>query len=357
MHTNNENLDLLDQLIIEARRRRASDVHLTEGGPVWFRIHGSLRKVEDFSSRDLSVRDMLLALMGEAARIQFDQGLDVDFSWQSSDGCRQRVNIFRERKHMAATIRLLNDEIPTLEQLKIPTELYQMAEEPRGLILITGPTGSGKSTTLAAIIESLNQKYDRHIITIEDPIEYVYENKKSLIHQREVGGDVTDFASALRSSLREDPDVILVGEMRDYETIQAALLAAETGHLVLSTLHTTTAAQTVERIIDACPAASQNQVRTQLSGVLKGILTQCLIPCGGGVSRIPATELLMGTDAVLNLVREGKTHQIPSMMQSSASIGMHTLNMDLSRLMQESYITKEDAKRYTNHVAELEQYL
>lgn len=211
-------LDVMNQLIIEARRRRASDVHLTEGEPVWFRIHGTLMKMEDFSSLEASVRDMLLSLMSEGTKAKFDQGLDVDFSWQSLDGCRQRVNIFRERKHIAATIRLLNDEIPTLEQLKIPTELYQMSEEPRGLILITGPTGSGKSTTLAAVIESLNQKYDRHIITIEDPIEYVYENKKSLIHQREVGADVTDFASALRSSLREDPDVILVGEMRDYET-------------------------------------------------------------------------------------------------------------------------------------------
>ncbi len=356
-----DSMEMIDRLIRSARERKASDVHLTEGGSVWFRIHGTLRRedtlIDDGAFDVGSIRDMLFSIMSGDGKERFSLGFDVDFSWQSSDGCRQRVNVFRERKCMAATIRLLNDEIPTLEQLKIPTELYQMAEEPRGLILITGPTGSGKSTTLAAVIESLNQKFDRHIITIEDPIEYVYENKKSLIHQREVGADVKDFASALRSSLREDPDVILVGEMRDYETIQAALLAAETGHLVLSTLHTTTAAQTVERIIDACPAESQNQVRIQLAGVLKGILTQCLIPCGGGVSRIAATELLMGTDAVLNLVREGKTHQIPSMMQSSSAIGMHTLNMDLSRLLKQGYITPEDARRYTNHAAELEQYL
>lgn len=233
----------------------------------------------------------------------------------------------------------------------------RQAGKRKELILVTGPTGSGKSTTLAAVIEAMNQKYDRHIITIEDPIEYVYECKKSLIHQREVGQDVTNFASALRSALREDPDVILVGEMRDYETISAALLAAETGHLVLSTLHTTGAAQTVERIIDACPAESQNQVRIQLAGTLKGIISQCLIPCGGGMTRVPATEFLTGSDAILNLIREGKTHQISAMMQSSAASGMHTLNMDLSRLMQQGYITREEAMKFTNNKAELTQYM
>ena len=236
----------------------------------------------------------------------------------------------------------------------MPTVLYEMAKAPRGLILVTGPTGSGKSTTLAAMIEYMNQNSERHIITIEDPIEYVYETKKSLIHQREVGEDVGDFALALRSALREDPDVILVGEMRDYETIQAALLAAETGHLVLSTLHTTGAAQTVERVIDACPTGGQNQVRVQLAGTLKGIVSQCLIPCGGGVTRVAGTELLVATDAILNLIREGKTHQISSMMQSGTALGMHTLNMDLVRLMHQGYITWEDAVIYTNNKAELE---
>lgn len=221
------------------------------------------------------------------------------------------------------------------------------------LILVTGPTGSGKSTTLAAMIEHVNQNSDRHIITIEDPIEYKYQCKKSLIHQREVGEDVGSFADALRSALREDPDVILVGEMRDYETISAALLAAETGHLVLSTLHTTGAAQTVERIIDACPAEGQNQVRIQLAGTLKGIISQCLIPCGGGLGRVVATEVLTGNDAILNLIREGKTHQMPAMMQSGAAKGMHTLNMDLLRLMQEGYITQKEAVMYTNDKAEL----
>ena len=239
----------------------------------------------------------------------------------------------------------------------MPTILYEMAQKPRGLVLVTGPTGSGKSTTLAAMIEYVNRTLDRHVITIEDPIEYMYESKQSLIHQREVGEDVTNFADALRSALREDPDVILVGEMRDYETISAALTAAETGHLVLSTLHTTGAAQTVERIIDACPAGSQNQVRVQLAGTLKAIISQCLIPCGGGLSRVAATELLVGTDAILNLVREGKTHQICAMIQSGSASGMHTLNADLARLVREGYITTEDARAYTNNGSDLEQYL
>ena len=238
----------------------------------------------------------------------------------------------------------------------MPKLLYKLAEEPRGLILVTGPTGSGKSTTLAAMIEHINQPRAEHVITIEDPIEYTYQSKMALIHQRETGRDVVDFASALRSALREDPDIILVGEMRDYETIMAALTAAETGHLVLSTLHTTGAAQTIERVIDACPAGSQNQVRTQLAGVLKGVITQCLMPVDDGTGRIAGTEILLGTDAITNLIRENKSHQMGSMMQSGGATGMHTLNMDLMRLVREGYIKKESALQYTNDKRDLEQY-
>ncbi len=348
----------MEQLILDARRVKASDIHVTEGMPVWYRVHGKLAKSQlQFSQEEL--RALLIGSMDERQKEIFASGRDVDFALEISDGSRQRVNIFRQQHQVAATIRLLNTEIPTLEQLRMPTRLYQMAQQPRGLILVTGPTGSGKSTTLAAMIEHINQNSDRHIITIEDPIEYKYQCKKSLIHQREVGEDVGSFADALRSALREDPDVILVGEMRDYETISAALLAAETGHLVLSTLHTTGAAQTVERIIDACPTGSQNQIRIQLAATLKGIVSQCLIPCGevDGVARIAGTELLVATDAILNLIREGKTHQISSMMQAGGNAGMHTLNMDLSRLMRQGYITKERAREYTNNPAELEQYM
>lgn len=318
-----KNHEIIDHLIRKARAEKASDIHISEGMPIWQRVNGHLQK-SDWQMEPEQIKEMLLGMLNEAQREAFYQGRDVDFSWETTDGCRQRVNIFCQQKKIAATIRILNQTIPTLEALKIPSILYDMAKEPRGIVLVTGPTGSGKSTTLAAVIEHMNQTYDRHIITIEDPVEYVYESKKSLIHQREVGQDVPDFASALRSALREDPDVILVGEMRDYETISAALLAAETGHLVLSTLHTTGAAQTVERIIDACPAEGQNQVRIQLAGTLKGIISQCLIPCGGGLSRVAATEVLTGNDAILNLIREGKTHQMPAMMQSGAAKGMRT---------------------------------
>ncbi len=344
------------EIIRDARKRGASDIHISEGMPLWYRVNGRLRASELKPSPE-EVRSLLLSLLDERHRRAFEAGEDADFSLETPEGERQRVNVFQQQKRIAATIRLLNGRIPSLEELKMPTILYEMARKPRGLILVTGPTGSGKSTTLAAMIEYLNQNLDRHVITIEDPIEYRYESKQSLIHQREVGDDAGSFASALRSALREDPDVILVGEMRDYETISAALLAAETGHLVLSTLHTTGAAQTVERIIDACPAEGQNQVRIQLAGTLKGIVSQCLIPCGGGLARIAATELLVSTDSILNLIREGKTHQIPSMMQVGADTGMHTLNMDLGRLVREGYITREDAMNYTNNKAEIEQYL
>lgn len=346
----------MDAIIREARSQGASDIHISEGMPIWYRVNGRLFPAET-KLNETETAALLESLLTERERDTFDRGMDADFAIQTTDGYRQRVNVFRQQKKIAATIRLLNSTILTLEELHMPTVLYQMAAQPRGLILVTGPTGSGKSTTLAAMIEHVNQNSDRHVITIEDPIEYVYECKRSLIHQREVGPDVTDFASAIRSSLREDPDVILVGEMRDYETISAALLAAETGHLVLSTLHTTGAAQTVERVIDACPTGGQNQVRAQLAGTLKGIISQCLIPTIGGTGRVAGTELLVGTDAILNLIREGKTHQIPAMMQTGSNNDMHTLNMDLSRLVRQGYITRESAVEYTNNKMEIGQYI
>lgn len=298
----------IDTIIREAREKKASDIHLSEGMPIWYRVNGRLIQAEAQIPSEEMV-EMLTDILSERQRKLFDAGKDADFAIRTSDGHRQRVNVFRQQKKVAA------------------------------------------------MIEHMNQVSDRHIITIEDPVEYVYENKKSLIHQREVGEDVESFAAALRSALREDPDVILVGEMRDYETIQAALLAAETGHLVLSTLHTTGATQTVERIIDACPTSGQNQVRIQLAGTLKGIISQCLIPCEDGMTRVAATELLIGTDAILNLVREGKTHQIGSIMQTSGNAAMHTLNMDLSRLVKQGYISRENALAYTNNKAEIQQYL
>lgn len=345
----------LDRIILMARELKASDIHMSAGLPLLIRVHGRLVNAPLQPTKE-EVVHMLFGLLNDQQKEQLYIGHDIDFALRSSDGFRQRVNIFRQQGEVAATIRLLNSYIPTLEELRLTPKLYELAQEPRGLVLITGPTGSGKSTTLAAMLEYINQTKPVHIITIEDPIEYVYEGKKALIHQREAGKDTISFASALRSALREDPDIILVGEMRDFETISAALTAAETGHLVLSTLHTTGAAQTIDRVIDACPAGSQNQIRTQLTGVLKGIVTQCLMPTANGQGRVAATELLLGTDAACNMIRENKCHQMSTIMQSGGALGMHTLNMDLVRLVNQNVITMETAMAYTNDRKELGQY-
>lgn len=259
-----------DEIMRDAREKEASDIHITEGMPMRYRIHGTLQESR-LQAEDGETRALLCGMLDEGQLAALEGGADIDFAVTSSDGQRQRVNIFRQQGKLAATIRLLNGRIPTAEELQLPRIVTELAKEPRGLILVTGPTGSGKSTTLAAMVEHINRTRSAHIITIEDPVEYVYECRQALIHQREVGRDVAGFAPALRSALREDPDIILVGEMRDFETISAALTAAETGHLVLSTLHTTGAAQTIDRIIDACPGERENQVRAQLVGVLKGI--------------------------------------------------------------------------------------
>lgn len=345
----------LNQLIMMGREEKASDLHMSAGMPLMMRVNGKLVQTLAQPSTD-ETNEMLYGLLNEKQKQRLADGYDIDFAIETPDHNRQRVNVFRQQNQIAATIRLLNSYIPTLQELHMPEILNKLAEEPRGLILVTGPTGSGKSTTLAAMIEHINCTRADHIITIEDPIEYKYDSKMALIHQRETGRDVVDFASALRSALREDPDIILVGEMRDYETIMAALTAAETGHLVLSTLHTTGASQTIERVIDACPSSSQNQVRTQLAGVLKGVITQCLMPTANGDSRIAGTEILLGTDAITNLIRENKSFQMGSMMQSGGATGMHTLNMDLVRLVQERKITKETAVQYTNDKKDLAQY-
>ena len=346
----------MEKIIEAAREMRASDIHMTEGNEILFRVDGRLVKAP-LQPSEQQTREMILGMLEEGEQNRLFGGEDIDISLQTDQGRRLRVNVFRQQKKLAATLRLFPDRIPSLQELSLPEKIGELTEEPRGLILVTGPTGSGKSTTLAAMIEQMNRSRPLHIITIEDPIEYVYEGKKALIHQREIGQDVPNFSQALRSSLREDPDIILVGEMRDYETISAALTAAETGHLVLSTLHTTGTAQTVDRIIDACPAGSQNQIRTQLSGVLKGVITQCLIPLRGGVGRIAGTEILLGTDAICNMIRENKTHQMQSVLQSGAAAGMHTLNMDLMRLVRQQKITMQTAMNYTNDRKDLEQYI
>ena len=347
----------IHELTALARQMKASDIHISQGLPLMFRIDGVLREAPVQYDAD-TTRALIESMLDESHREALDlHRLDADFAIAAPDGTRSRVNVFYQQGKISATLRLLNDEIPTMEQLGLPPVLKKLADEPRGLILVTGPTGSGKSTTLAAMIDHINKTRSDHIITIEDPIEYVYQGRCSLIHQREVGADVRSFASALRSALREDPDVILVGEMRDYETISAAVTAAETGHLVMSTLHTIGAAQTIDRIIDVCPAGAQNQIRGQLAAVLRGVITQQLLPLAVGKGRCAATEILVGTDAVANLIREGKCYQIPSILQSGAALGMHSLNADLARLVSTGRITRQAAERCATNKSDLKNYL
>ena len=343
-------------LVKFARENDASDLHITSGQPPTFRRLGELN-IGPFRGTKEDYKAAILSMLSEPQKEALQAGEDLDFSFEGEGGLRYRVNVFHQQKELAAAIRILRDDIPSLEELHLPEAIRKLAEQPRGIVLVTGPTGSGKSTTLAAMIDYINTNRRAHIITIEDPIEYVHKSKSSLVHQRELHRDVRSFSDALRSAMREDPDVILVGEMRDYETISAAVTAAETGHLVFSTLHTTGAAQTLDRIVDVYPSHSQGMIRSQLSGVLRGVITQTLVPLADLSGRIVATEILIGTDAVLNLIREGKYHQLASAMQSGAAAGMHTLAGDLANLVRQGRITREAAERAVNDKQELAQYL
>lgn len=341
------------ELIDYAKKEGCSDIHITVGTSIAVRRYGNLEMLENVPTAEES-RNMIYCAMTEEQKMLVDEGEDLDFAIMLKNGLRLRANVYHQRNNLAATYRILRDKIPTFAELDVPDSVRKLINEPRGLVLITGPTGSGKTTTLASMVDYVNKKKAKHIMTIEDPIEYVYYHAKSMIHQREVGKDVDSFAKALRSSLREDPDIILVGEMRDFETISAAITAAETGHLVLSTLHTTSAAQTIERIIDAYPPHGQAQARTQLANVLKGIVTQQLLPLEDGTGMTIATEVLINTEAISNQIRENKTHQIPTSMQGGMALGMHTLNADLKRLVKEQKISNETALKYCSNVKDYE---
>ncbi|MDR0325908.1 MAG: type IV pilus twitching motility protein PilT [Oscillospiraceae bacterium] len=332
----------INRLILTARERRASDIHITyERNPV-FRIDGTLLETE-FTLTPEEKYALIVSMLDESQRETLDGGDDVDMCYSMEGNLRHRVNVFRQQRKLACVIRIINQNTPTFEELNLPPVLRQLADEPRGLILVTGPTGSGKSTTLAAMVDYINSTRACHILTVEDPVEYVYTQNKSVIHQRDVGVDVKSFSASLRSAMREDPDVILVGEMRDYETIGAAVTAAETGHLVLSTLHTTGAAMTIDRIIDVFPPHNQQQIRTQLASVLKGVVTQTLLPKAAGKGRVAAFEIMLGTDAVLNLIRENKCHQLNSTIQTSAKQGMVLLDTYLADLVRKGEVRREDA--------------
>ena len=343
----------LVELIRKARSVQCSDLHITAGDFVAVRRFGEL-KLLDIKPTIEETEKMLFDILNDEDIRRVKNGEDIDVAASDESGGRLRINIYHQRRNFAASIRLLDANIPSFEDLGLPGKLLaELASKRSGLVLVTGPTGSGKSTTLAAMIDYINNNMARHIITVEDPIEYVYGFKQSMIHQRQVGRDVPNFASALRSALREDPDVILVGEMRDYETINAAITAAETGHLVMSTLHTKSAAQTVERIISACPIEAQPALTIQLSSILTGVITQTLVPFARKEGRIAATEVMLNNTAVANLIKEKKTNQIQTVLQSNLSSGMHTLNYSLANLVKTRVISREAALKHSENPADL----
>jgi len=345
-------------LLSIAKAHHASDLHITVGVRPKCRISGTLYEMDGFEKLTPAMtKELVESMFGPKQKATMEATGEVDFAYTDTRVGRFRVNAFHQRGSYAAVLRIVASDIPTPEALGIPEAVLGLTKKKRGLVLVTGPTGSGKSTTLASLIDVINKERNEHIITLEDPIEYLHKHNRSIVNQREIGLDTDSYGNALRAALREDPDIILVGEMRDFDTISTAITAAETGHLVMSTLHTTGAAQTIDRIIDACPAGMQNQVRTQLASVLNGVITQCLIPNARGNGRVVATEILVGTDAVCNQIRENKCHQLGSLMQSGSSVGMHTLNGDLSRLVQNGMINRQMAYKYSNDVAELDQYL
>ncbi|WP_027719303.1 type IV pilus twitching motility protein PilT [Desulfovirgula thermocuniculi] len=344
-----------EDLLRLAFELHASDVHLTVGKPPVFRIHGKLVAADELDTAGLPGREWLFALTAQHTEDLARQLMDeerfqklmqvgeVDLPYAVEGLGRFRVNAFKQRGTVALSIRLIPGRIPSFEELGLPEVVAQLARRPRGLVLVTGPTGSGKSTTLAAMIDLINSEKRLHIITLEDPIEYLHVHKKSIVNQREIGRDSLSFAAALRAALREDPDVILVGEMRDLETIATAVTAAETGHLVLATLHTPGAPQTIDRIIDVFPPHQQQQIRLQLSNVLEGIIAQQLLPRKDRPGRVVALEILVATPAIRNLIREGKTHQIISHLQTGARYGMQTLDMALRGLVREGIVSREEA--------------
>lgn len=346
----------IDELIAQAVEAGASDLHITtEKAPV-LRIDGRLVELHEAGILDASAAEaLILPIVPEDKREALAKAGDTDFAY-SVFGSRLRVNVFRQRGSYAAALRVLASRIPTIDELRLPPVMKRLAGLQRGLVLVTGPTGSGKSTTLAAMIDYINENRGCHVITVEDPVEYVHTHKKSVINQREVPEDTVSFSSALRASLREDPDIILVGEMRDLDTISAAITAAETGHLVFSTLHTKGAANTINRIIDVFPAAQQGQIRAQLAESLHGVVTQQLLPVAAGRGRIAALEVMTRTDAIANLIREGKIFQIDNALQTGRQYGMQTMDMALGELVRSRLVSPEEAMLRCVDQQELRRY-
>jgi twitching motility protein PilT len=333
----------ITQLLAFGVEQGASDCHLSASEPPMIRIHGDLKKLDYPPLTKEDVHALVYDIMNDAQRKAFEETHECDFSFEMGTVARFRVNVFMQRKGEGAVFRTIPTKILTLDQLEMPAILKQLCEKEKGLILVTGPTGSGKSTTLAGMVDYLNESFEGHILTVEDPIEFVHQSKKCLVNQRELGPHTNSFANALRAALREDPDVILVGEMRDLETIQLALTAAETGHIVFGTLHTSSAPKTVDRIIDVFPPNQQAQIRAQFAESVEAVITQTLLKKKGG-GRLAALEVMTGTTAIRNLIREGKIHQIPGTMQVSQKDGMQTMDMALQNLVSRGVVTKEEAQ-------------
>jgi len=330
--------DFLNRLL----ELEGSDLHLTAGAPPTVRVHGDLLRLDEYPLLDPeTLRQLIYAILPQRHRERFEQDLELDTSYSLPGKARFRVNVYMQRDAIGAALRLIPYEIRTLEQLGMPANMADLARLPRGLVLVTGPTGSGKSTTLAAMIDVVNQEKPVHIMTVEDPIEYLHQHKTAIVNQREVGADTKSFGEALKHVLRQDPDVVLVGEMRDLETISTAVTAAETGHLVFATLHTQDAPQTIDRIIDAFPPYQQQQIRTQLSTSLQGVITQQLLQTWDGKGRVCASEIMIATPAIRNLIREGKVHQIYSSMQAGGRYGMRTMDQALASLVMAGRISWE----------------
>jgi len=330
------------QLVMTVVSSGSSDLHLTVGAPPVMRLNGDLVRLGDQPLTPQQTREIVYGLLTQDPRQRLETDLELDFSYQIPGRVRGRVDAYYQRAALGAAFRVVPSTIKTLEELKLPSSLHEWTAKPRGLVLVTGPTGSGKSTTLASLVNEINEQRACHIMTVEDPIEFLHRHKRSLVNQREVGGDTHSFSAALRSALRQDPDVILVGEMRDLETIQIALTASETGHLVFGTLHTQDTPQTIDRVVDVFPPHQQEQVRTMLANALQGICTQQLLPTLSG-SRVAAAEVLMPTPAVRNLIREGKTHQIYSVLQTGSSHGMQSMDANLAQLVRDGVISHDVA--------------
>ena len=350
------NFDFAD-ILIEVITAGASDLHLTVGAPPMVRERGKLRALDYPKLTSQDTREIVYSILNNDQRKKLENEWQIDLSYSVPGRARFRVNAYFQRASIGAVMRTIPQDIPEFGSLGLPEILKDFTRKPRGFVLVTGPTGSGKSTTLASMIDMINEERHEHIMTVEDPIEFLHRHKNCVINQRELGSDATSFAAALKSALRQDPDVILVGEMRDLETMSTAITAAETGHLVFATLHTQDTAQTIDRIVDSFPPAQQHQVRTQLSIALQGVVTQQLIPTADGRSRVCACEIMVPTPAVRNLIREGKTHQLYSALQTGGSFGMQTMDAALAELVRQGKLTQKVAESRSSTPEELKRLL